>query len=135
LRRSVRCRGAIVRDGKILLVKHWNRQTGNVYWWFPGGGPELGETQEECVIREVKEETNLRIRIEQLLCDSQDMVLYLCTPLSRDERIGLELGNVSLLEMGWYPLDDESVWEPGFYGDHIYPHLKIVQQAVSGTEE
>ena len=31
------------------------------YWAPPGGGIELGETYEEAVIREVKEETNMKV--------------------------------------------------------------------------
>ena len=57
--------GAIIEDesGRILLVKHVPERGG--YWqgkWiFPGGGLKLGETIEEGIKREVKEETQLEI--------------------------------------------------------------------------
>lgn len=59
--------GAVVLDddGQILLVKHvpkrddfWGGQ-----WIVPGGGLELGETLEEGVVREVDEETNLKVEV------------------------------------------------------------------------
>ncbi len=48
--------GIVVREGKILVSK----QFGNKYD-LPGGGIELGETPEQAVIREVKEETGLDV--------------------------------------------------------------------------
>ena len=49
-------------NNKILLVKR-----GNVvfkgYWALPGGRVDAGETVEETVVRETKEETGLDVRI------------------------------------------------------------------------
>jgi 8-oxo-dGTP pyrophosphatase MutT (NUDIX family) len=132
--RRRRCRGAVVYEREILLVKHMNRRTGNVYWWLPGGGPEPGETEAECVAREVKEETNLDVSVGRLLCIHRDQAVYLCTPVSEEERVGSERGSISLLGLAWYPLDDESSWEPGFYEDHIHPMLRAVQESQSLAE-
>lgn len=53
----------IVNDkGEILLQSRADRDE----WGLPGGCQELGETFEEVVIREVKEETNLDVREEDL---------------------------------------------------------------------
>jgi len=63
--------GAVIRDdtGRILLVKHVPERNG--YWqgkWIcPGGKLELGESIEEGTIREVKEETGLEVRLDNLL--------------------------------------------------------------------
>ena len=48
--------------GQILLQSRSDRDE----WGLPGGCQELGETFEEVVIREVKEETNLDVREEDL---------------------------------------------------------------------
>ncbi|HZD90610.1 MAG TPA: NUDIX hydrolase [Pseudolabrys sp.] len=51
---------AVVRDGKLLVVRRARRPALNLYS-FPGGGVELGETLTEAVRREVREETGLDI--------------------------------------------------------------------------
>ncbi len=51
--------GAIIEDnGKILLMKR-NHDPFKDHWGLPGGHIDQGETAEQAVIREVKEETNL----------------------------------------------------------------------------
>jgi len=51
---------AIFRDGKVLIVRR-ARPPANGLYTLPGGGVELGETLEEAVIREVREETGLEV--------------------------------------------------------------------------
>ena len=51
-------RAVIVQDGKILLTHELN----SGWWLIPGGGTEEGETPEDCVIREVEEETGYIVR-------------------------------------------------------------------------
>ncbi|MBX5451717.1 NUDIX domain-containing protein [Thermogemmatispora sp.] len=49
--------------GRVLLV-HRN----DIDWWnLPGGGMELGETVDEAVKREVREETGLEVTVERLV--------------------------------------------------------------------
>jgi len=36
-------------------------------WEFPGGKIEFGESEEECIIREIKEELNLDIEVSKKL--------------------------------------------------------------------
>ena len=58
------CRAVIVRDGRSLLSHE--KATG--WRLIPGGGLEDGETPEDCVVREVEEETGLIVRpAEQFL--------------------------------------------------------------------
>lgn len=52
---------------KLVLVRH--PKSG---WMPPGGGIESGETYEQAVIREVKEETNMKV-ISQKLIGFQDI--------------------------------------------------------------
>lgn len=51
---------AIVRDGKVLVVRRARKPALNLYT-FPGGGVEIGESLREAVVREVREETSLSI--------------------------------------------------------------------------
>lgn len=59
--------GALIhKNGRILLVKRRN-EPNKGKWAFPGGLVELGERVEDALIREVREEVGLRIKIEGLL--------------------------------------------------------------------
>ena len=51
---------AIFRDGRVLIVRRARPPAHGLYT-LPGGGVELGETLEEAVIREVREETGLDV--------------------------------------------------------------------------
>ena len=51
---------AIFRDGRVLIVRRARPPADGLYT-LPGGGVELGETLEQAVIREVREETALDI--------------------------------------------------------------------------
>ena len=76
---------AIVRsdDGKFLLVRH----TYTPGWHFPGGGVEKGETTEQALINELRQETGLQLAHKPVLhgvffnngVSKRDHVLaYLC---------------------------------------------------------
>jgi len=66
---QVRPTGILIEDGKILLVRQQASDRRN--WSLPGGHLEYGETIEHCLVREMKEETGLDIRVKELLyvCD------------------------------------------------------------------
>jgi 8-oxo-dGTP diphosphatase len=51
---------AIFRDGRVLIVRRARPPAHGLYT-LPGGGVELGETLEQAVIREVREETALQV--------------------------------------------------------------------------
>jgi len=59
--------GAVIEDkrGQVLLVKHVPEKGGFWHdkWICPGGELEYGETIEQGIMREIREETNLQIRL------------------------------------------------------------------------
>jgi ADP-ribose pyrophosphatase YjhB (NUDIX family) len=61
----VRPTGVLIEDNRILVVKQW--VTPSRGWSLPGGRLEAGETIEECLVREMREETGLEIRAGELL--------------------------------------------------------------------
>ena len=52
--------GIVVRGTDVLIVRRKKRE-GNLFWQFPGGTMELGETEEQTVVRELYEETGLEV--------------------------------------------------------------------------
>lgn len=48
---------------KLVVVYHQDKK----YWTPPGGGIEKGETYEQAVVREVKEETNMKVSHQELI--------------------------------------------------------------------
>jgi 8-oxo-dGTP diphosphatase len=62
-RHSVSVAGAVVNDeGRVLAI----RRRDNGHWEPPGGVLELEETIEDGLVREIREETGLTVRPEQL---------------------------------------------------------------------
>ncbi|TCW49903.1 mutator protein MutT [Bacillus thuringiensis] len=63
----IRNRGAaiIMQEGKIVLIKRIRE--GEIYYVFPGGGIEEGETPEEATKREAYEELGVHIKVEHLI--------------------------------------------------------------------
>jgi 8-oxo-dGTP diphosphatase len=53
----------IERDDKILIARRNAGMKLGLKWEFPGGKLEEGESVEECIVREIKEELNLDITV------------------------------------------------------------------------
>ena len=63
----------LIQDGAAAIIINeknqilLQRRVDNDRWGLPGGCQEIGETFEETVLREVKEETNLYVKQEDLV--------------------------------------------------------------------
>src|SRR5882757_951935 len=59
----VRCVGGIAHDeqGRLLVIQR-GHEPGRGRWSLPGGRVEPGETDAEALVRELREETGLRVR-------------------------------------------------------------------------
>lgn len=60
----------IENEDTVLVVQRSSTMSLPLKWEFPGGKIENGETEEECIIREIKEELNLEIEVSKRLCHS-----------------------------------------------------------------
>ena len=59
---SISIKGVVVRSGKVLLLRNEREE-----WELPGGRIEIGETPEECVAREIHEETRWKVATGPIL--------------------------------------------------------------------
>ena len=147
--RHIRYQGLIVRDHKFLLIQHSSNFGKWSHWVIPGGGLEPGETPEECIIREMKEETNLDVAVERLLLDEPDhpdsayqrRKTYLCRVLRGEAAPGyepeLEAYSVyAITAVSWLDLWDESDWDEEILEDEItYPQLNQFRQLLGYNPE
>lgn len=69
------------------------------YWTPPGGGIEPGETYEEAIVREVKEETNMKV-LKQQFIGYQDIY--------EPDRIIRQTRSVCIVEpLGYFTIDSD----------------------------
>jgi 8-oxo-dGTP diphosphatase len=64
-RLRVRVCGILVEKDQILLVRHAGIGEQGYFWCAPGGGLEFGETLNQCLQREFREETGLEIEVQE----------------------------------------------------------------------
>ena len=83
---NLRVGAIILRDGKFLMVK----SAGHPYCYSVGGRIRFGETAEQAILREVEEETGVRLEIERLGFVEENY-FYGDSPWNR-ERLIYELG-------------------------------------------
>ena len=59
---------AIIRKGDKIFATQRGYGDFKDWWEFPGGTMEAGETPEEALVREIREELSTEIRVDGLLC-------------------------------------------------------------------
>lgn len=87
--RRVEVVGAVIYDKKedryLVTMRNRNKMSGGL-WEFPGGKIEAGETKEEALVREIKEELNCIIKVNKFIEDytynypelTVRLITYLC---------------------------------------------------------
>jgi mutator protein MutT len=92
---SIRAVGIVIHNGQILVMQ---RERGkDIYFVFPSGGVEADETIKEAVIREVKEEFSIDIKIGKLVYKhylnhsngiKSEQYFYLCSYVKGKPKLG-----------------------------------------------
>lgn len=112
---------AIIRDanGRVLCTQRGYGEWKD-WWEFPGGKLEAGETPEEALKREIREELSTEIRVDEFLCTVDydypnfhlTMHCYLCSLLTgalhlNEHKAARWLEISELGSVKWLPADVE----------------------------
>ncbi|MFA6808306.1 MAG: 8-oxo-dGTP diphosphatase MutT, partial [Eubacteriales bacterium] len=62
--------GIITQNNKVLITRRAPNENLPSKWEFPGGKVEAGETPEDCLARELKEELNIIVKVKDFFCES-----------------------------------------------------------------
>ena len=132
--KTVRVAAAIIYDDNRIFVTQRGYGPWKDYWEFPGGKIETGESPEEALIREIKEELDTEIRVgEKLITVEYDypefhlsMDCFWATVTAgklilREHEAAKWLGRDDLFSVKWLQAD-------GFI-------VRIRQEALSGNED
>ncbi len=101
------CAFALILDDQSRLLLCRRRKDGK--WNLPGGHVDSKEPPWETVVREVREEIGLDVRVERLLgvysIPSQDdlVLTFICVPASRMLRASDEIDQIDWFEPGRLP--------------------------------
>ena len=108
----------IEKDNKIFCAQRANKGEVALKWEFPGGKVEPGETNEEALIREIKEELNSEIKVLYFITTINYeymsffliMHVYKCKLVSGDLEIKEHLNSmwvskIDLKALDWAPAD------------------------------
>ena len=113
---------AVIRkDDKIFTTQRGYGEWKD-WWEFPGGKMEPGETQEEALKREIREELSTDISVDEFLCTVEYdypkfhlvMHCYMCSLLTdslhlNEHEAAKWLGREELTSVKWLPADVEVI--------------------------
>ena len=66
-RKTIKVVAAVIRDGDRIFVTQRGYGEFKGGWEFPGGKIEEGETPQEALVREIKEELEIEIQVGELI--------------------------------------------------------------------
>ena len=115
---------AIIKDKDTILATRRGYGEFVNMWEFPGGKVEVGETSEEALIREIREELSITISVDQFVTTVDydypnfhlTMHCFLCTQVNgtltlNEHNDAKWIHSSELNELNWLPADLEILQE------------------------
>lgn len=100
--------GAIIKDNKVFAAQRGDRGETRFKWEFPGGKLESGETPEQALARELREELKINVKVRELITKIVDeyptQILHIDT--YRCELLSGEPVLTEHLAMAWNSKED-----------------------------
>ncbi len=113
---------AIIRKGSSIFATQRGYGEWKEWWEFPGGKMEAGETLEEALVREIREELSAEISVDEFLCTVEydypkfhlTMHCFLCSLLAdalhlNEHEAAKWLEKDELGSVRWLPADLEVI--------------------------
>ena len=113
---------AIIRKGDKIFATQRGYGEWKDWWEFPGGKMEVGETPEEALVREIREELSAEISVDEFLCTVEydypafhlKMHCYLCSLVTEalhlnEHEAARWLTKDELNSVKWLPADVELI--------------------------
>ena len=120
--KSIEVVAAIIRKGEKVFATQRGYGEWKDWWEFPGGKLEQGESPEEALCREIREELSAEISVERFVCTVEydypkfhlTMHCYLCSLQTEalhlnEHEAARWLGMNELDSVRWLPADEEVV--------------------------
>ena len=137
--RDTRLQAAIVRDGRLLLVR-CTLPGEPPFWILPGGGREPGESDVEAVAREAREELGVEVEVGRVLddvaADPPDGTYarwrtYACRLTAGEPSACGADGGAVLSAVRWLDLADPDAWDAELRSDpFVQPQLLRIRAAL-----
>jgi len=110
---------AVIRRGDTIFATQRGYGEWKDWWEFPGGKMEPGETREEALVREIREELSAEISIDKFLCTVEydypafhlTLHCFLCSLVSgalqlNEHESARWLDRDAIGSVGWLPADE-----------------------------
>ena len=122
LMKQIEVVAAIIRKGYKIFATQRGYGEWKDWWEFPGGKMEAGETPEEALKREIREELSTEISVDEFLCTIEydyptfhlTMHCYLCSLMTEalhlnEHEAARWLSKDNLDSVNWLPADLEVI--------------------------
>ena len=127
----VSVKGVVVDDdGRILITKEDNGK-----WEMLGGGLEHGEDPKECLVREIREETGLKVTS----ISERPLYFLTCPRLGHDSFVANVVYQITLENLDFIPSDE--CQELGFFSPEemqtldLFPNVEKLVEILTAVDQ